>query len=119
MPDINIHLQVPKQIIRINHDSQKDLTLSERSASKDKYRDRNCHQPDFQITATLPFLELTEFQRVISLYDAFTDCVNEFRKISTVTNQTNRSNDHTFMLKTTTNTVPALFKTSFGSTKFC
>ena len=47
-------------------------------------------------------------QRLIALYNPFTDYSNHFQNISSVTNQSNGSTDNTFMLNTRTTGVPVL-----------
>ena len=49
------------------------------------------------------------------MYTPFSDSLNQLQNISTATNPSDRSNDHTFILKTNTTTVAALSRYSLVS----
>ena len=63
------------------------------------------HQSLFQNTATLPFAQFERDLRNIAKYNPFTNFLNIVQNNPTVTNQSNRSKDLTFMLNTITATV--------------
>ena len=66
------------------------------------------HQNEVHITTLLLISQFKGTQRVIPLYNPFSDYINQTQKDSIATNQSARSSDHTFMLITITITVRAL-----------
>ena len=55
----------------------------------------------------IPFSQFFRFERAIPLPNPLTDCIDQIENNSIVARQSNRSNDHTFMLNTTTTSDPA------------
>ena len=107
-PNRIMPLQTPAKITRSNLESLSYQNISRWSASKDNPFDATNHQ--FQIKAILLFSRFKRTQRAIYLYNAFAEYVNQLRKNSTVLNQSDRSNDHIFLLNTIIITVPWLSK---------
>ena len=62
----------------------------------------------FQTTAALPISQFKRTQRGLPLYNPFTDYVNQIQNSSTVTNQSIRSIDKTFMMNKSSTIVKTL-----------
>ena len=98
-PGINKILQVPVETLRTNLDLQNIPNISELSAFKDNPFDATNHQPHFLNIATLTFLQFNRTQRGMNIsVKTITELKNQLQTILTVTNQSNRCNDQTFML---------------------
>ena len=98
-PGNNIILQVLVETLRTSPDLQNNPNLSELSASKDIPFDATNHQSHFLNIATLTFLQFSRTQRGMNIsLKPVTEFKNQLQTNSTVTNQSNSCNDHTFML---------------------
>ena len=101
-------MQVPTETIRSNDDVHYDPNLSETFTSQDNCFAVTSHHFQIQDTATLPLPHFKRTHRKLPMHNPNTEYINQIQNNQTVTNQSNRSNDQSLMLKTITTTVLTL-----------
>ena len=108
IPAITIPMPVSTKFIRSNSDIHNETNTCEKLTSQDNSSGVTSHQFQVHNTATLPFSQFIRTQRNLPRYNTFTDYINQIQNNRIVTNQSNRSNDQTFMLNTKTTPVPTM-----------
>ena len=101
-------LQVPTKTIRSMSDIYNEANTTEELKSQHIISGVTSHQFHNQNSANLPISQCNRTQINIPMYNPFTDDNNQMQNNQTVANQSNRSNDQTFMLNTKTAIVPTL-----------
>ena len=115
-PCITIPLQVPMKTNRSIFSVHNDPNTTEKCTFEENSFGVSSHHFQVQNTATFPQFNRT--QRKVPMLIPFIDYTNKIHKNQTVTIQTNRSNDHTFLLKTITTTVPTLSRPPLAPLNF-
>ena len=89
----NTPLQVPTKTIRSTSDTYSDPNTSEKFASQDNSLGAASHSFEIQKTAFLSFSHFARIERILALYNPFTYHISLLQNYSTLTYQSNRSND--------------------------